>query len=294
MKLLVSASANGKINLRLKVTARRPDGYHDLDTVFYPLDFPADEILLYEKDSGGVSFDCEAFPGIPAENNLAVRAALCYAERAGIAPDWHITLDKKLPVAAGVGGGSSDAAAVLRALNDIYGKLNEVELSDIAVKLGADVPFFLKKRPMRATGIGEKLIYFELPEKMPEVLLVYPGFPVSAKWAYQHLETQYIGFDAGVAADDYSRAFAEPDKADWEYLVRNDLAFALWKKFPLCTLLKKFMLARKAWTVQVSGSGSSLFALFPDKESAEQCAGEMRKSDFGNPYTRIFTGGKEW
>ena len=294
MKTLAAASANGKINLRLKVTARRPDGYHELDTVFYPLEFPADEIVLYEKSSDGVSFACEAFPGLPAENNLAVRAALRYAERAKIAPRWHITLDKKLPIAAGVGGGSSDAAAVLRLLNDVYGKLSETELADIAVKLGADVPFFLKKRPMRATGIGEKLIDFELPEKMPEILLVYPGFPISAKWAYQHLEMRYIGPDAGVSADDYRQAFAEPDKADWENLVRNDLAFAVWKKFPLCSLLKDFMLERKAWTVQISGSGSSLFALFPDKESAAECAGELRKSEFGNPYTRIFTGGKEW
>ena len=133
MKILAAASANGKINLRLKVTARRPDGYHELDTVFYPLEFPADEIVLYEKSSDGVSFACEAFPGLPPENNLAVRAALRYAERTGIAPRWHITLDKKLPIAAGVGGGSSDAAAVLRSLNDIYGKLSETELADIAV-----------------------------------------------------------------------------------------------------------------------------------------------------------------
>ena len=294
MKLLAVASANGKINLRLKVTARRPDGYHELDTIFYPLDFPADKIVLYEKSSDGVSFDCEAFPGLPAENNLAVRAALRYAECAGITPRWHIALDKKLPIAAGVGGGSSDAAAVLGALNDIYSKLTGDELADIAVKLGADVPFFLKKRPMRAAGIGEKLTDFELNCPMPEILLIYPGFPVSAKWAYQHLDAQYIGQDAGVAAADYRRAFAEPDKADWEYLVRNDLAFALWKKFPLCDLLKDFMLAKEAWTVQISGSGSSLFALFPSKESAAECAGKLRKSEFGNPYTRIFTGGKEW
>lgn len=294
MKLLGSAFANGKINLRLKVTARRPDGYHELDTVFYPLNFPADEITLYENNADGVSFECAAFPDVPAENNLAVRAALRYAERAGITPRWHITLDKKLPIAAGVGGGSSDAAAVLSLLNETYGRLTEDETAGIAVKLGADVPFFLKKRPMRATGIGEKLTCFELPENMPEILLVYPGFPVSAKWAYQHLETQYIGQDAGVTAEDFKNAFARPEKANWEYLVRNDLAFALWKKFPLCTLLKDFIMERGAWTVQISGSGSSLFALFPDSASAAECAAGLRASDFGDPYTRIFTGGKEW
>ena len=147
---------------------------------------------------------------------------------------------------------------------------------------------------MRATGIGEKLIDFELPEKMPEILLVNPGFPVSAKWAYQHLDTKYIGTDAGVTAEDYKKAFAAPETADWEYLLRNDLAFALWEKFPMCRLLKKFMLERGAWAVQISGSGSSLYALFADSNSAAECAVKLRESDFGNAYTRIFTGGKEW
>ena len=294
MKLLSSADAGGKINLRLKVTARRPDGYHELDTIFYPLKHPADKVALYESGNAGITFECAMFSDVPAEKNLAVRAAKSYAERAGITPAWHITLEKHIPVAAGVGGGSSDAAAVLRMLNDHYGKLTEAELADSAVKLGADVPFFLKRRPMRATGIGEKLIDFELPEKMPEILLVNPGFPVSAKWAYQHLDTKHIGSDAGVTAEDYQKAFAAPSTADWEYLLRNDLAFALWEKFPMCRLLKKFILGRDAWAVQISGSGSSLYAIFPDSESAAECAKELRESDFGNPYTRIFTGGKEW
>ena len=294
MKLLGTADAGGKINLRLKVTARRPDGYHELDTIFYPLKHPADKIALYENDRTGVSFECAMFSDVPAEKNLAVRAARSYAERAGITPAWHITLEKNLPVAAGVGGGSSDAAAVLQLLNDHYGKLSETDLADIAVNLGADVPFFLKRRPMRATGIGENLTDFELPETMPEILLVNPGFPVSAKWAYQHLDLKHIGCDAGVTAGDYKEAFANPGSADWEYLLRNDLAFALWKKFPLCRVLKKFMLEQKAWAVQISGSGSSLYALFPNADSAKKCAVELRNSDFGNPYTRIFTGGKEW
>ena len=224
-----------------------------------------------------------------------MRAAKSYAERSGITPAWHITLEKHLPIAAGVGGGSSDAAAVLQLLNNCYGKLSEAELAEVAVKLGADVPFFLKRRPMRAAGIGEKLTDFIIPQvMMPEILLVNPGFPVSAKWAYTHLDIKHIGPDAGVTEEDFARAFANPSTADWEYLLRNDLAFALWEKFPLCRLLKKFMLDRSAWAVQISGSGSSLYALFPDTQSAAECAVELRKSDFGNPYTRIFTGGKEW
>ena len=204
-------------------------------------------------------------------------------------------MDKVLPVAAGVGGGSSDAAAVLRLLDQLYGKLTETELAEIAVTLGADVPFFLTRRPMRATGIGEKLTDFVIPGKMPEILLVFPGFPVSAKWGYSALDPAHIGTDAGVDENDFAEAFDHPENADWEYLVRNDLAFALWDKFPLCRLLKQFMLENGAWCAQISGSGSSLFALFPERSAAAECADKLRRSELGSAScTRIFTGGKEW
>ena len=294
MKLLGTADAAGKINLRLKVTARRPDGYHELDTVFYPLEFPADKVGLFDKGTPGITFHCATFASDDPEKNLVVRAARAYAERAEIEPRWHISLDKILPVAAGVGGGSSDAAAVLSLLNQLYGKLNKIQLAEIAVALGADVPFFLERRPMRATGIGEKLTDFIIPGKMPEVMLVFPGFPVSAKWGYSALDPSIIGPDDGADENDFAQAFAHPGNADWEYLTRNDLAFALWEKFPLCRILKNFMLEHGAWCAQISGSGSSLFALFPDRSRAMECAGKLRRSEFGSAScTRIFTGGKE-
>ena len=287
-------SSSCKINLRLKVTRKRADGYHELDTIFVPLPFPADNIVIKEQARSGVSFFSPAFPDVPAENNLAVKAALSYAAAAGIEPHWHIGLDKTVPVAAGLGGGSADAAAVLKLLDTRYKAVNRSELEKIAVKLGADVPFFLWNRPMRARGIGEKLEEFALPDNMPEILMIFPGFPVSARWAYQALAKENIFPDEGVTAEDFRKAFAHPEGADWEYLVRNDLAFAVREKFPLVEIIRKALLDNGAWCAQVSGSGSSLFALFPDTETAGKAAAALRQSALGTAYTRIFTGGREW
>lgn len=289
-----SLCAGGKINLRLKVTARRPDGYHELDTIFCPLEFPFDRVGIDFDAVKGISLFCNSPETGDERSNLAFRAAERYAERSGIVPQWKISLEKGIPVAAGCGGGSSDAAAVLTLLNRHYRRLSENELAELALTLGADVPFFLKRRPLRATGIGEQFEEFPLPEKMPEIMVVYPGFPVSAKWAYQALETQYIGAGKTIAPADYLAAFADPEHADWDELLRNDLAFALWEKFPLLRMLKQFISEHGAWGVQISGSGSSLFALFGDAESASLCAGVLRRSGFSTPYTRIFAGGKEW
>ena len=289
-----SLCAGGKINLRLKVTARRPDGYHELDTIFLPFEFPFDRIGIDFDAAKGISLCCDSPETGDARSNLAFRAAELYAERTGIVPQWKISLEKGIPVAAGCGGGSSDAAAVLTLLNRQYRLLTENELSESALILGADVPFFLKRRPLRATGIGEKFEEFPLPEKMPEIMVVYPGFPVSAKWAYQALQSRYIGIGQTITSADYLAAFADPEHADWDELLRNDLAFALWEKFPLLRMLKQFIAARGAWGVQISGSGSSIFALFGDAASASECAGALRRSGFNTPFTRIFAGGKEW
>lgn len=294
MSFSAEISAGCKINLRLKVTSVRPDGYHDLDTVFLPVSFPFDRIAMDFSAGEGIAFECDAFSPQESGANLAVKAAQRYADRARIAPQWKILLEKNIPIASGVGGGSSDAAGVLKLLNDHYQKFSSSELAELALSLGADVPFFLEKRPVRARGVGEKFSDFIIPGKMPEILLVYPGFPVSAKWAYQALDPRYIGDGEPIGPEDYAAAFAAPEKADWNELLRNDLAFALWKKFPLCRLIRDFILDHGGWCVQFSGSGSSLFALFGDSCCAADCAAKLRKSEFGSSCTRIFTSNKEW
>ena len=281
----------GKINLRLKVTARRPDGMHELSTLFCPVDFPADVLELVP--GAALTLEVPGHPELAGPDNLVVKAAAAYAAAAGVPARWRITLDKQLPVAAGLGGGSSDAAGVLTALNRRFAALTETELALLARELGADVPFFLSRRMAWATGVGEVLEEADLPGRLPELLIVFPGFPVSARWAYTHMAPELVGAEEAAIRERFAAAFAAPECAPWAELCRNDLAPALWRKFPLLRLLRETMRSSGALAVQVSGSGSSLFALFPSGRSA--AAAEQLKRDHGNLRgLRIFTGGGEW
>ncbi len=281
-----------KINLRLKVTSRREDGFHELSTLFLPLDFPGDVVEIKEN-SGGISLEVPAFPELAGENNLVTKAAKLYADRSGIAPQWDIVLHKKTPVAAGLGGGSADAAGVLRLLNRRYGSFDEKTLAEMALTLGADCPFFLHRKPSWAEGIGEKFSRIETKILLPEILIVYPGFPTSAKWAYTHLTKELISPEDADIKERFEEAFADWKSADWTNLCRNDLAPAVFKKFPLLELLKQKLAAAGAITVQLSGSGSSLFALFD--HGAAVTAAKSLAAEYRNFYgMRIFTGGKEF
>ncbi len=276
-----------KINLHLKVTARRADGLHDLASCFVFLPFPGD-VLSVSDGADSIVLACPEFPELANEKNLLWQAVEKFAAAAGIAPQWSITLHKKVPLAAGLGGGSADAGALLSVLNEHYRALDGKSLHELAFSLGADVPFFLHRKAAWVTGAGEK---FEFPEKLPplpEILIVNPGFPVSAKWAYTHMAPELIGADDPELRKDFlaGRAF----RTDFYC---NDLAPAVMKKFPLLTMLKRFLTGQGAFAVQISGSGPSLFALFaPGKAAA--AAERLRAGFAGLENLRIFTEGKEF
>ena len=147
-----------KVNLHLRVGARRPDGLHDIDTFFLPLAEPADALFIRRFDEpGDIDFTCSD-PSLETDDNLVVRAYRRFTERTGYAPRLEVGLKKRIPHGAGLGGGSSDAAALLRYLNDRAADraLSEPDLAALALTLGADVPFFLLDEPARATGVGER------------------------------------------------------------------------------------------------------------------------------------------
>ena len=260
-----------KVNLSLAVTGKRPDGYHDLDSLFYPFRDPSDVIRLEEAPAAsGVTIRCDA-PGVPLEpeKNLCGKAVFSYCKAAGMdVPGLVIHLEKHIPVAAGMGGGSADCATVLKLLQERFHALSDSQLEDAAFSLGADVPFFLNPRPSHVTGAGEHHTPVEgLPEHLP-ILLAAPQFPVSAAWAYKHM--------------DLARAVAEPPRTnelidalrrrDYEAaakFMRNDLEHALFIKFPLLVLLRRFLLENGALRVMVSGSGPTLLALFRDDAAAK-------------------------
>lgn len=260
-----------KVNLSLAVTARRPDGYHDLDSLFYPFREPSDEITLEDApESNGVTILCDA-PGVPLEpeKNLCGKAVYAYCKAAGMPlPGLVIRLKKNIPVAAGMGGGSADGATVLRLLQEKYGALRETQLDDAAFSLGADVPFFLTPRPSRVTGAGEHRTPVEgLPDRLP-LLLAAPQFPVSAAWAYQHMDLA-----KAVANPPRTQELIEALRArDYKTaagLMRNDLEHALFVKFPLLVLLRDFLLEHGALRAMISGSGPTILALFPDEAAAQ-------------------------
>jgi 4-diphosphocytidyl-2-C-methyl-D-erythritol kinase len=266
--------AAAKLNLFLKVTAKRADGYHELLTLFVPLAAPSDSIML--EDSGTLEVIC-AHPQIPnTPDNICYKTAVAYAKAAGIKPDWKITITKNIPVAAGMGGGSSDAAALLQLLNKRCGALRESDLAEIAVKLGADVPFFLNPQLAVAEGIGEKIR--GIPGNFPllPLVIVNPVFPVSAGWAYQHLNPVLIHpADAG-ALDELLSAWAKADFAAMSRHLHNDLAVAVLEKFPLLGIIQRSLLDSGALGAAMTGSGPTIFAICADSASADCLAAAMR------------------
>lgn len=265
-----------KINLFLRVVRRRADGYHELETLFYPLSEPGDEVTLrfdpaqqetrFLSDAG--QWAC-AVPATP--DNLCIKAlnAFCDAASLSAAP-YTVTLKKSIPVAAGMGGGSSDAAAVLRLLKKLHPEA-DVDLPVIAKGLGADVPFFLNPVPSVASGIGEKLTALSgLPERLP-ILIAAPQFPVTAKWAYQHWD--FAENQENIKLADLICALQKRDFEKAAVFLRNDLEHAVRRKFPILNMIADRFKKTGACRVMMTGSGPTMFAVygsFADRDAAAE------------------------
>ncbi|MEG2075108.1 MAG: hypothetical protein RRY34_01300 [Victivallaceae bacterium] len=198
------------------------------------------------------------------QDNICAKAAQKYAEQCNLPLSWHIHIAKRIPIAAGLGGGSSDAAAVLRILNEHFQLLTAAELNALAAKIGADVPFFLKPRTKIASGIGE--IFTELDKILPTppLVLINPRFPVSAAWCYNHLKTELIGEAEPGELTSLINAATEKNYLELGKLLRNDLAWANFQKFPLLQIIRDFLLEQGSTGVEISGSGPTIFAIAQD------------------------------
>ncbi len=274
-----------KTNLRLKVTARRTDGYHELETLFIPLISPCDLITLDFTAPPGITVSSN-HPGIPdGPGNICWKAADKYCRSADITPGLDISIDKNIPIAAGLGGGSANAATVLLLLQEYYQAIDDDALADIAVSVGADVPFFLHARPAVATGVGEKFTFLDFDPTTIPLVIAAPDFPVSAAWAYRHLTPGRVGPSEGM-----KDIIAAINAADWEKcaaFICNDLAAALYDKFPVMDMLRQSLLDAGALGAEVSGSGPSMFAIFPDHAAA--AAGAARVKAMFEDQIRTFT-----
>jgi 4-diphosphocytidyl-2-C-methyl-D-erythritol kinase len=255
-----------KVNLYLRVVGRRPDGYHDLVTVMQPVTLA--DILTVSLGGAGISLRCDR-PELPqGEENLVWQAARRFQEETGLATGVRLSLAKRIPVAAGLGGGSSDAAGTLLALNELAGKpLADSHLHRLASLLGADVPFFLAREPAVGRGTGTQLSSVAL---LPYwYLLVNPGVPLSTRWVYENLDL------AALAETPAAEAW---DPAHPETWVGNDLGTVAVKRFPELAQLLAGLKDAGAWCQGVSGSGPTLFGLFPTREAAHQAGLTLRRT----------------
>ena len=271
----LSGRACAKINLFLRVTGRRSNGYHELDSIFLPLSL-ADEIRLEIRAASAplVTVNCNLVELGRSTDNLASRAARSFMNEFDLVADVSIDLEKRIPVGAGLGGGSSDAATVLcmmAAGAQLIDDEASRKLRRIALSLGADVPFFLDPQPSRVTGIGERIAALEGVPSLPIVIAV-PPFEVSTAAIFRSLEP--TGW-SGAAPDEHLEAMRRGEISP-ELLV-NDLAAVAIAQFPEIRRLKGLLEDSGARAAQMSGSGGAVFGVFDSTEEAEGAATKIRK-----------------
>jgi 4-diphosphocytidyl-2-C-methyl-D-erythritol kinase len=258
-----------KVNLYLRVLGRRSDGYHDLVTVMQPLSL-ADE-LTATLGGPGISLECEHPDLARGEANLVWRAARKFGEAVGRPVGVHFSLHKRIPVAAGLGGGSSDAAGALLALNALAEEpLTAAGLHRVASRLGADVPFSLGRGPAVGRGIGTELTPLYLPPYC--YLLLNPGVPLSTRWVYENLNLQQL--TSGPERDTWNPEHPE----SW---VLNDLATIALTRFPELDGLLQTLKDLGATAQGLSGSGPTLFGVFPTLKAAREAGRSLRRSFSG-------------
>ncbi len=249
--------APAKLNLFLHINGRRPDGYHELQTLFVILD-RGDELQISVDSSDQITLEPEV-PGVPLEQNLIYRAALLLKRHSMRPLGAHIRLNKRLPMGGGLGGGSSDAATTLVALNQMWQLgLGEDDLAYMGRSLGADVPVFVRGRTAFAEGVGEQLTPVEIPEKW--YLVVHPQV---------HVSTALIFQDPTLKRDTPKQSWAELRAGSW----KNDCEALVKKAYPEVAKALGWLLEYAP--SRMTGTGACLFAEFEDEESARNVLANM-------------------
>ncbi len=255
---------NAKINLGLNIVERRPDGYHNIETVFYPI--PLTDVLeIVPARDGETTLRCYGNPvDCPVEKNLVMKACRLMQERYSIQP-VEIHLYKHIPDGAGLGGGSSDAAHTLVMLNKMFELgISDADLAAMAATLGADCAFFVYNRPMMATGIGDVLSPLDVDLKGKTLLLVKPPVGVDTRTAYSRVAP-------AKPVADLVQTIAQPAES-WDGLLVNDFEPSVFAALPQLWLIKAQLMDAGAQYAAMSGSGSTVFGIFNSDKLAETAA----------------------
>lgn len=282
----ITLAAPAKINLSLRILGKRYDGYHELETLMVPLRL-ADELEIGHVGGEGIVLTCSD-PDLPAgHDNLCVKAAEAFLQATGLRHGISLTLLKRIPHGAGLGGGSSDAAAVLRGLNALFDyPMVAEELHQIAAPLGSDVPFFLHGGPAWCRGRGDIMEPLPNPEALPErtLLLIKPPFPVPTPWAYM----RYAELRERPAS-----GFNEPPQQIGDFVISNDLERPVFEKYILLPVMKEWLRRQEAVeSAFMTGSGSTMVAVIRPDARVGSVAGLRDKiaSEFGSTFWMHETG----
>jgi len=261
----VTITAPAKVNFYLRVLRKRPDGYHDLDSFMQALELS--DTVTVSRAGSGIEVSCDRGDVPAGPGNIAYRAAESLLGLAGEGAGVRIHIEKRIPVAAGLGGGSSDAAAVLRGMNILFGLgLTDALLREAGRPLGADVPFFLSWPSARAEGVGEVLTA-TLPPEETWLVLVNPGFSVSTAWVYGNLKLVLTNISNSI------RLPASEGQAYGAGLLAlcldNDLERVTAERYPEINEIKGQLISEGAKGALMSGSGPTVFGVFADRAVAE-------------------------
>jgi len=258
---MMTIKAWAKVNIGLKILGKRDDGFHNIETTLATINLC--DLITIDEAVSGIVLEAGNI-GIKKEDNLCFRAAELFIKRYGVTKGVKIGLVKNIPVGAGLGGGSSDAAAVLRGMAQLFNiYVEDKELMALASEIGSDVPFFIKGGAAYAKGRGEELSFFKLPQM--KLVIFYPGYPISTKWAYEEYDKMMLT----PAPDVDSISQDKKKKVRKGFALENHFEKVVFSRHPDLLDVKTNLLGTGVFFVSLSGSGSSLFAVVDENTRAK-------------------------
>ncbi|MBQ3059412.1 MAG: 4-(cytidine 5'-diphospho)-2-C-methyl-D-erythritol kinase [Desulfovibrio sp.] len=292
---MIALSTGCKINLGLRVTGRRADGYHELHSLFWPLAEPCDRLEILPASRLGLRLVCSHTAIDPVHNTL-IKAYKLFCEATGYDTSLEVHLSKGIPPGSGLGGGSSDAACLLRWLNtQIDSPLSREALSHLAVRVGADTPFFLYGCPCMVQGIGEKITPLKSRLTGLTLVLICPELHVSTAWAFTtldslegaqaplHVQCEKPAMQNSLTKNDSEDNGFSLSGAEIVQGMCNDLENAVFPHYPQLAAIKAELLRLGADAAAMSGSGSSMVGLFSHKQAAREAGRKL-----GRVYDRVW------